>query len=94
MIGNPLGLGQNQFNSVIQGPTSEPYPSNFNLGCWNYSNSSWDKSDTNSQSNWSSIDPTYPQFEFNGNHEDTQPTLEETFEAFMQLSKRMLSDSV
>ena len=34
------------------------------------------------------------QVDFNSNHEDTQPILEETFENFMQFSQRMLSDNV
>ena len=37
------------------------------------------------------MDPSPPQFEFNGNHEDTQSTLEETLKDFMQFSKRFLS---
>jgi len=34
------------------------------------------------------------QVDFNSNHEDTQPILEETFENFMQFSQQMLSDNV
>jgi len=49
---------------------------------------------TNSQSNWFPIDLSLPQFDFSSNHEDLQPTLEETFENFMQFSQRMLSDNV
>jgi len=41
-IGYSLGLGQNQFNFVFQKSTSEPYPSDFNLECWNYFDSAWD----------------------------------------------------
>jgi len=37
-IGYPLVLGQNQFHT-FQRPTSEPYPSNLKLECWNYSES-------------------------------------------------------
>ena len=38
--------------------------------------------------------PSLPQLEFNSNHEDIQPTREETFENFMQSSQQMLSDNV
>ena len=38
--------------------------------------------------------PSSPQFEFNSNHEGTQPTREKTFENFMQSSQQILSDNV
>ena len=57
-IGYSLGLGQNQFNSIFQEPTSEPCQSDFNSGCWNYSYPPWDQSYTNSESNWSYTQPS------------------------------------
>ena len=69
MIRYLLGLDQNQFNSIFQGPMSELYPSNFNSDYWNYSDFSWDQSYTYSLSNWSSIGPSLSHFEFNNNQE-------------------------
>jgi len=46
------------------------------------------------QSNWPPINPSPAQFELNSNHEDTQLTLEETLEDFMQFSKQFLSTNV
>ena len=37
------------------------------------------------------MDPSPPQFEFNGNHEDAQSTPEETLKDFMQFFKWFLS---
>ena len=56
---------------------------------WKYLDFLWDQS--KSKSNLSSIDPSPPSFKFNSNCEDTQPTLEDSFEAFMQLLKQVFN---
>ena len=83
LIGYSLGLGQNQLHT-FQGPMSEPCPSNFNSGCWNYSDSAWDQSHTNSQSNWSCTEPPPPSWGFDNEHEKLMSTLEKSFESMQQ----------
>ena len=80
-IGYSLGPGQNQFHT-FQGPTSEPYPSNFNSEGWNCPQFSWDQSYQNSQPNWSYIEPPPPSWGFNNEHEES--TLEKSFKAIQQ----------
>ena len=79
-IGNSLGLGQNHFDT-FQGPTNEPYPSNFNYEGWNCPQYSWDQS---YQSNWSYTEPSLPSWGFDNRNEDLQGTLEKSIEIMQQ----------
>ena len=74
-----LGLGQNQFDT-FQGPTNEPYPSNFNYEGWN-PQYSWDRS---YQSNWSYTEPSLLSWGFVNKYEELQSTLEKSIEIIQQ----------
>ena len=81
-IGYSLGLGHNQFNAPLQGPTSESYPSN--LECWNDLKFLWNQPSQNLQSNWSNSDPSPPSVDLSYNFEDTQKLVDEVHQGTLE----------